>query len=339
MNDKPQAPKAMMLRPETTTDLITSLGQTDLITQDQAENLALATRDMAGFAKVGTPVGARHLGSVDTMLSVTQPTAVGKAREVLHELGEHWNQLKPDFHKYRKIYFEAKLLRAELAKLQKQIDTCDDAEDRAILEARYQLQLARVEEMESQVADGHQQLKDELEEATACSEKYQAILKDAKKKEFTPEEFLEEELEHYLKSAFWHAGQVFVVKEVVIADTPFGKQVNQFVRMQKEVLVYFEGLGITPKELHEEFLALNDMRTLHMQMNPVIMGGPPQSFRPYFEGWIQRTTQKYLPYVKDVVAERGIKHLQRIMQLLEPTTDDQGQEGPGDLVDRGSVFE
>ena len=195
---------------------LTLLQENALITPEAAKALTVASANLQVMKRVSTGVGHRHFNKIDTLLAVRKPTPVSEAREVLASLNGTWENVAGDYHKYRKLHFQAKLMRAKLNKSKNAV-LADLAEltldDRDIAEAQAALDQASIDEIEAEVAKGHGALKIALEQATAASAKYalicQAAGKDPAAGGFTEDDFLGEECDYYLKSAFWHVSQNF----------------------------------------------------------------------------------------------------------------------------------
>lgn len=338
-NPKQKVPTSLRLKPESdrSTDLA-FIEQMDLLSPDQVTALSTAVEGSQQLLGKVTPLQDRHFNKIGKMLSIqSKPGSSSRLLGTLADFNEVFQKFTPDLHKYRKLYFQAMLKQAEMEKLLKQIEECEDPTEVKVMQAQAMLLQAEVDELQSQVEEGYRNLKDQLEEATECGERYQRLLKESGRQELTKEEIEEEELLHYLKAAFWHAGQVFVIKEVQI--DPRGSLVQQYMTLQKEVIMYFEAVGITLTELDQEFMGLNTMRENHLKVNPPTQGGRPPSFAPYFESWLEATAKRYLPRIKEAVAQDGRRNLERIAKMIAPTEEDKGGAGPGEEVERTSIFD
>lgn len=319
---------------ESTTDL-SLIRQMDLLPAEKMEKLQLATADAKKLAGRTLPGMKEHLGIISQKMLITSPTTDAQMLQALGDFQEVQGKFLPDLHRYRKIYFQSKVKIAELKRLRRQAAECEDPEDREVLEAQAMLMQAEVDEMECQVSEGHDRLKELLEEASQYSDRYHQALKESGKTELTPEDIEIEEVRQLLKTALYYAGQVFVVKEV---KRPYGAPPFEFVTWQQEVLVYFEAIGITRNELDQEFMALDSQRKMHYIVNPMSEGGGPVSFRPYFENWLRHTADRYLDRVKATIRTTGRRSLERIAKMLDLQAQDRGQVGPGEDQDRMSVF-
>lgn len=347
------------------------LQENALITPEAARALTVASANLTTMKRVSTGVGQRHFNKIDTLLSVRKPTPVSEAREVLAALGQTWESLAGDFHRYRKLHYQAKLLRAKLNKTKNGVlATLEgmDADDRAIAEAQAALDQASIDEIEAEVAKGHGALKIALEQATAASTKYAAICtaagKDPNAGGFTEDDFLIEETDYYLKSAFWHASQSF--REVDMRgkwDRPTAEPTNRrdahalkygglmtngthtegfrkFSRIQveTEVKLYLEGMGIPWPVMQTE---LNKMLE-SQEMMEVIHNGKGQDLsaekETRYHQWLDRMVVKYRDGALGMLKQHGPGRLQRIAKILTPTDSEQGK-GDTKAVNRTSVIE
>lgn len=315
------------------------LVETGLMSPENKQALAVATTNLDALKAASTKPGERHFHQIDTMIAVRNPSPIAQARECLTNLEGVWEGLREDFHKYRKLFLSMKVRRAELAKMKKQIDVEEDEIERTILEAKYDLELASIDEMESEIARGERIIKDQIENATEQSRRYEVILQGANKDAFTQEDFREEEMSYYIKSAFWHAAKVFTFVETDIeamtGEKAGGKKIRK-IRMDEEVYLYFESLGVSRQEVRDEVGALQGMReAFEVASGPGFIG----SFMDHFEGWLNRTAQKYKERIRERVANDGFDRLKRIAGIIDPDSDDVGTTSRFDTqVDRGSIF-
>jgi len=313
------------------------LQETGLITPQQAEELAVATRDLRTMEEVSSIPQGRHFGYIDTILSARAPSPVSKARDLLQELGSSWEHARGDFQRLRKVHFEVKLKRAELVKMEQAVDRCDDDGDRGILEAKRDLLTIEIEDLESDLTYGMRKLQGVTEAATASADRYRGLLTESGKDALTAEDFLEEDLGYYLKAAFFHASQTVQVRQWVpggIMDPKVWRQLTkqqreEFVRQNaqqamtlgEEVLIYFDGLGIAKKEITGELEALAEMR----KNFDIVNGGAGrhnQAFQAHFDNWLARMATKYLDRARSAVGQFGVARIQRIVQIIEPTRSD-----------------
>jgi hypothetical protein len=301
-----------------------------LLPAEIQQTLIVATSNLADMREVATPVGERHFNTIDTTLSVRHSTPVSKARECLTQLGEAYDLVRTDYHKFRKIFLEVNLAKAKIKKMELELEG-QKGVDVEILEAEILLEHAKIEELESEVSYGERQLKTTIAKATTHAENYEAILKDSGKESFTKDEFEAEEFKYYARSAWYHASIVFNMNIIVTSPgaTPIPK-----LDMGDEVVLYFEGLGITRAEIEKELGALSAQR---LNFDLAHGGTHAQSFEDHFNGWLDRTVEKYLKRIEAAARSGGIERVQRISKLIDPNETTE-VEGMGDRHKRRSMF-
>lgn len=317
------------------------LVETGLMSPETKQALTVATRNLDALKSSATKPGQRHFHKIDTMIAVRKPSPIAKARECLANLEGVWDGLRKDFHKYRKLFLTMKLKRAELARLKKQVETEEDDVERGILEAQYNLELAAIEEMESEVVYGEQLIKSQIDKATDQSRRYEGILKESGKESFTEKDFHEEEMAYYIKSAFWHAARVFTVVETdiesITGEMAGGKKIQK-IKMDEEVYLYFGSLGIDQTEVRKDVGDLKAMHESHQVANgPGFIG----SFADHIDGWLERMVQKYMPRIRERVDKDGFDRLKRIAGIINPDSADAGTPNSrfDQNVDRDSIFQ
>ena len=312
---------------------LTMLQESQLITAEQQRALVAASGGLQRMQATSTPVGKRHFNRIDTLLAVRAPTPVSQAREALATLGEVWEGLSGDFHRYREMYFEVKLRKAKLAKRRKEMVGQDD-DDATIAEAEMQLEQARIDAMEATMAKGHATLQAAMTTATAASQKYALICKAAGKEEFTDDDFLAEEVEHLLKSAFWHVSTNY--RRVELGSEPRNKRPHTVARTTQEIRLYLEGLGISWDVVAKELGILD----ANMGGIDAIHAGRDNAAEKQarFYQWLDRMAATYKPQALASVREHGRARLERISALLNPK-----DEGPftahGKQLERMSLEE
>lgn len=308
------------------------LQENALITPEAAKALTVASANLGIMKRVSTGVGQRHFNKIDTLLAVRKPTPVSEAREVLATMNGTWENLAGDFHKYRKLHYQAKLMRAKLNKTKNAVlaDLAEiTSDDRDIAEAQAALDQASIDEIEAEVAKGHGALKIALEQATAASTKYQAICHAAGKESFTEDDFLADECDYYLKSAFWHVSKNFT--EVAGAGWTRAKA-------SEEIRLYLEGMGVS------WLMVQGELKNLQMTAGGVHDAHPGRDneteVKARFNQWLDRVTEKYRGGALAALKQHGPGRLKRIAALLNPDgkADMKGPVGVTTL-DRGSYEE
>jgi hypothetical protein len=334
---------------------LTTLNETGLITVEQGRALAQATtswnvlKSVTGATKDGAPA-PRHFNKVDRLLAVRIPTAAGQARTLLSQIGSQWDALSGEFHRFREMYMEAKLKRAELNKkariITEQIGKGElEPDDVAIQEAMIQLQGAQIDRLEAEVTRGQSQLKAEIATMTDRSVRYQALLTTAGKTEFTAADFEAEEIDYLLKSAWMVAAQSYGAMPIRNADgTP--SHLKRIITPH-EIELYFGNLGVTVQQLAKEFQDLQLQReSFDMTQRGVDAFGSQRQqnaegvvrhrFADQFDNWIVRMVAKYRGQIVAAVKQHGIERLKGIQEIIDPPND-RGKQGP-EAPERRSVL-
>jgi hypothetical protein len=222
-------------------------------------------------------------------------------------------------------------------------------DDRIILGAEIELESARIDKIEAEVAKGQAALQGTVKKATAASEQYAKLLITSGKTEFTEEDFRQEEIDYYLQSAWWHASQVFGVNdprnkwkrpqgvpENAAEEEAMRREERKYRRIEvkHEVIMYFQGLGINSHEIEAELKELLTQReSFDMHNQTMSHGSNPQSFAGHFDSWVKRTADKYRSRTVAVVSAGGFDKLKRIAAIISPDQADRG--GGGDAKELG----
>jgi hypothetical protein len=342
---------------------LAALVETNLITAEQQRTLSIATTNLAKMKSVSSPAAARRFSKIDTMIAVRGNSPVAQARECLAGLGAEWEGLTGEFHKFRKMHLEAKLLRAKLNKKAKAVTDITDDDDRAIAEAEIAVEDAAAAELEALVARGAQALQERIGKATKQSERYALICKQAGKEEFTDADFRAEEVDYYLKTAFWHAAQIYEAVDTrskwmrdyggdgsKVGPPPDdlgrddmmeyeGKQRREAkkhmrIMIKSEALLYFQAMGITEEDVKGQIRRLFEVREgFDMSTAPLDQG---RDFTPYFESWLANAVAVHRSRAMSAIDAGGVDRLKRIGDLLDPGEKDGGGRGTMKNMDRGS---
>lgn len=354
MEERPEAvsdvvPKALILPAASVGRELATFVETGLMTVDQQKALTVATQNLQVMKQVSTPAAGRHFNRIDTMLAVRMPSPVSQAREVLSTLATTWESMSGDFHKFRELYYEARLRRAKANQKRKLLDDPDLTEDdRTILSAELDLEGAKIDKIEAEVGKGQAALQGQVAKATAASDQYAALLTSSGKAEFTEDDFRAEETDYYLQSAWWHASQVFSVADMRNKwNRPKGEATHpdqdaarkreerlyRRVNVKHEIVLYFQGLGISQPEIEAELAALLGQRESFDMANETMSGNSnPQSFAGHFEGWIKRTALKYRDRAVTAIG-KDYDRIKRIAAIIDPGQEDKGSGG--DVKDLG----
>ncbi len=313
-----------------------------LMSPEDQKKLSLAVSTLGTMKQVSTPIGKRHFSRIDKMLSMKNPTPASQARDCLYALDAAWTHIRGDFHKYREMHAQVKLLRAKLNKRLKEAP--EDEDDKAIVEAECYLEEIKIQSLESELAAGEEKLKGALGKAKVQSDQYALICKNAGKEQFTEEDFSREEAAYLIKSAWWHAIQVFVTVDVRNAkwrekeNKPEQVRKGTQMELEEDVLLYFKGLGIDEGTVKSEVALIEAQRVMHERHYELADEGVRQPFRPYFEAWLEQMALKYVPNAMAVMKAQGMERIRNTDALITPTNDDKGT-GSGGLLPRKSLLQ
>ncbi len=339
MTDPVSIPKALIIPSAVASRELASFAETGLITPEQQKALTVATNNLTVMKAVSTPIGARHFNRIDTLLAVRISTPVSQARECLSTLATAWDSMSADFHKFRELYFEVRLRRAKLNQKRKLLATPQgdvsgpdalDEDARIILEAEIELEAARIDKIEADVAKGHAAIQGQVQKATSASDQYALILKQSGKTEFTEDDFRSEEIDYYLQSAWWHVSMVYNTVDVRNKwKRPQGPprqedeeedlremRKHRRIDVKHEVVMYFQGLGISQREIEAELQDLLGQRESFDMVNQTMSrNANPQSFAGHFDGWVKRTAQKYRDRAVVAIKSNGFDRIKRIAAI------------------------
>jgi hypothetical protein len=346
------APNALSLdvRKEPITRALAGFTETGLITPEQQRSLSVAATNLVVMKAVSTPASQRHFGRIDTLMTVRGSTPVSDARASLAGLANVWEGLDVDFHRYRTLFFETRLIKAKLKKRAAEAASMPEGDDRDIAVAEIELEGARLQGMESELAKGHAHLSGELAKATTYADQYKLICKNAGKTEdgFTEADFRAEEIDYYLKSAFWHASQVFGTDDQRDKwDRPnkppesraqeWKQQIkarqNMAIIVPEEVKLLFQLLTISDAEVKGEIARLEEQR---FNFNLTHKGH--ESFSDHFDGWLKGVVSKFRDRVVAALST-GSDKLKRIQTLLDANAADGGDRGDVGKINRRSVIQ
>ncbi len=316
---------------------IKAMGEAGLILPEKARELSTAVGASNVLLQVATPPGKRYFGRIDTLLSVRMETPVSRARECLAKLGQQWESVHEKFHGFREKFFQVKAMRARAAQMRKKALALEDPTDQAVLEADANLEDARADKLHSEIAHGEASLRAELDRAQDQSQRYAIICKENGGKDFTEADFRNEEISYLLRSMLWHASQTANMRLYTGTGRP--PPTRKQVLLKTDVLRYFGELGISVPEVQQEIEELIGMRSAFDSMTSPMEDPTKRNFEGHFNGWLERTSAKYIDRVKASVAANGIERLERIMGLIKPTEDDVGKDRRGEDIGRGSVIE
>lgn len=329
------------------------LTESGLITEETQRQLSVATTAAAAMRK-STPVTERRFSRVDMLLSVKSPSPANRARDILGDLNDLWEGAGVEFHKFRQMAFSVKLRKAKLAaKLKK-----PPQDDPEVFEAECELEQAEIDAVQATLASGQSKVMAVIERATQKAQQYETLLLTSGVKEFTEDDFLRDEIEYLIKTAFWHAGQTFKTVDArgaayrkahelppnatdaeKAAHRRKAEREGMSIRVSMDVGTYFELLGITKAEVKTELAWIDQQRKMFdRQYTEHECAQPEFADSGYFEAWLQTTTHKYRDRVLASFKDQGSDRFKRLQQIIKPTDSDGGY-GSGEEMSRGSLFE
>ena len=310
------------------------LTEAGMVTVHQTKAISTAVVGLKILEKVSTGVEARPFPKIGAALSVKAPSPASRAREELASIGRVWEGFQEDFHRYRELYFEAKLMRAKLAKAKKALETAgpDDAD---VLEAEIHLQQARIDKMEAQVVAGQQTMQRTLATVTASSERY-ALICEKSGKEFTEDDFMLDECDYLIKTAFYHASQTFGWVDISVNRYLDPKDRIRKIRVGQDVLLLFIELGISTDEIKVELRTMMEQTTM---MEAIQEGRDVENEKnARFFQWLDRMAAKYHDRSLASMKAGGRDRIDRIAAMVAPADKDLGNR-PGKALDRPNMME
>jgi len=329
-----------------------------IMTVETQQQLAMVIGNINSLEAVSSPVGKRHFARTDLLMQVRMPTPVSAARACLAEVASVTDELRTGFHVYRTMFLEANLRKAKLKQAMKVADIMKDADDREIALAECQLEAARIDELNAEVHAGAQRMTRVIEKASTGAKKYnQLCIAHDKPEGFTDADFLQEEIATLHKSIWWHLATICTTATGVMSWDELGGQGDAEARLKmqsaqrfnaviqdrqnihmevpEEALALMQSMQITEKEVRT---TLGDLEEQRFNFNLFHNGSARQSFRGHFEGWLARTVGKFQKRVEEAVALDGLDRLHRIMKLLNPHVDDEGEDVGLTKRKRGSLL-
>ncbi len=328
---------------------LSALVESGFVTPETQRTLAIATQNMLSLKQAATPVGQRQFNRIDTYLSVRSATPTSQARECLSDLAPVWEELRGNFHKYRAMFLEVKVRQAKLNKRRKEIEAITDPDDRTIADAECEFEQAQIERIQADLARGQSDMQGAISKATSLSASYAALLTSSGKVSFTEEDFLNDEIEYLLKSAFWVAATGFSTYDrrdkwdpkLRASQRParsaaeenqneFEAKKFRMIRARSEVLLYLESLGIPQADVKVELDALLRLREAHNRVHRSGGDGEGSGYTPPFDDqfnvWLGQMTARYKAQASAAVAKHGIERLRRISAIIDPNTADAGKQ-------------
>ncbi len=135
--------------------------------------------------------GKRQSAFMDNMLTVTQPTPIRRARQILSEIERSLSALRGNYYRHKKLKIRYQIA---LKKAKEEPDPL-----------MQEMWAIRAEEMSAGVASGKKYISGAVRKIAQYIEQYNSILKEAGKENFTEEDFEKEEEEYHIKTAFVQA--------------------------------------------------------------------------------------------------------------------------------------
>lgn len=326
---------------------LTLLTESGLLSVEHQQALTTASAAIPALRDASTPVGERRFARADSVLAVRSNSPVDQARDVLSALDKLWSGASGEFHRLRQIHFDIKLRQVKADRAKKQLAKAG-MDDQPVIEAEIALAEAEIDALIAQVTQGQEKLQGVITKAVAHSQRYTALCTTAGVASFTADDFMKDEINYLIKTAFWHAGQTFrIVDGRNAKERAKDEGMNEFERRSKareyaaprvdlNTGTWFEALGITKAEVAAELRGVEEEKYQLTQANRE-WPWPPDFF-PYFEAWLSRMVVKYADRVMAAVKQHGPDRLKRLQSIITPTENDAGKQ-TGAEVERGSMFE
>jgi hypothetical protein len=343
---------SLELAKQAVTKELTSLVRAGFLTEVEQRQVSSAVSTARAMSEVATPTAARHFKTISTKLDIRLDSPVSRARECLGRVSQAWEVIRSDFHRFRKMTAEMRLKRAEAERLRA------GSQDDPVALARAELLDVEADAMEADLEVGASQFRLALEKVQAQSARFDAICQKAGK-QFTEDDFREEEHRYVIQALLWHLAQTS--KQADMRDqyeradsaarwarmreqgmdraADFREQqekvANSKVILPSDAKRALIELGIPVREVEADVRALIGMREAHDLLGPRV-----DSFEPKFDGWIQRTSAKYVDHVRSSISVNGQERLDRIIAMLNPEATQVDKQGPAwGTVSRGSAIE
>lgn len=264
------------------------------------------------------PTVPRAHGHIDQILDVRLPSPVRQARAALSSLQQVWAGATDKFHAFRQQAFEIRLMQARLNKKKKHPP--EDPDDALIWEAECASDQAKIDALTATMAAHRGEVEQIVSKATYYADQYAKLGTS-----MTADDFMRDDAEYLVQSAFWHAARTFSL----VSPGDQGRTASQrwrdaVVRTPTEVRTYFQALGIASQEGNELLKDLADQKRtydLAYQMN----GQYAEPF-PYDVHWLKRCSEKFAPRVLSAMKEHGPEWASRIQKLINPDTPEKGTD-------------
>lgn len=316
--------------------------QSGVLAAEAQKQLTTAVAAVAQVRRVSPP---RHFERINRELQARLPSAISRARDVLGDLDEVWRGATKQFHKYRQMLFDMRHRQAKLALKRKQALEATSDEERAVAEAECDMEQAIIDGLAAELAEGEGEVKQVLADAAKQAERYTALGVT-----ITEQDLLRDEAEYLVKSAFWHAAQVF---KVIDLREPGARTVTTDSGVKKtkmpghnEIAIhtpatlrsYFQALGILGSDVEAALRDLSQQRAAYMRMYEGHRR-PPEFTHTF--SWMQGLATKYAPHVLKLIDANGMGWLKRVQQMVEPTSANAGGDAhdKNDEMERRTVFE
>jgi hypothetical protein len=284
-----------------------------IVTTEAQKKISTAVAAAASMPNI-----TRSFDRVDQILDVRLPSPVRQARAALSSLQQVWSGATDKFHAFRQQAFEVRLLQARLNKKRKHQP--DDPDDALIWEAECGSDQAKIDALIATIAAHRGEVEQIVSKATYYAEQYARLGTS-----MTADDFMRDDAEYLVQTAFWHAAKTFSLISPGKADrTASQKWRDAVVRTPAEVRTYFQALGISGPEGNELLKDLADQKRtydLAYQLN----GQSAEPF-PYDTVWIKRCSEKFTSRVLAAMKDNGPEWAARIQKLIDPAAPERGKD-------------
>lgn len=262
------------------------------------------------------PIVPRAHSQMDRTLDVRLPSTVRQARAALSSLQGVWAGATDKFHAFRQQAFEVRLMQARLNKKKKHPP--EDPDDVLIWEAECASDQAKIDATTATISAHRGEVEQIVSKATYYAEQYAKLGTS-----MTADDFMRDDAEYLVQSAFWHAAKTFsLISPGREERTASQKWRESVVRTPGEVRTLFQALNIGPQEGNDLLKDLADQKRsydLAYQSN----GQYAEPF-PYDVHWLKRCSEKFSSRVLATMKERGPEWAAGIQKLIDPATPERG---------------
>lgn len=322
-----------------------------LITEHQEQQILAATNDAqslihsAAFRQQADPL-ERHASFADGLMFLAPggASAITRAREALANVHQVWESVRPEFHKYKRMFYQKAKKEAEAINLAEFLQEESDDRKKRLMQADLNLLRAEIEELEAELNYGERHIRQAMEEASEASGHYALILKETGKTSLTKEDFEAEELEYFLMAAFWHASNTFktfvhsssakhritgrVQRAIQEGADPNNMHLTDFadphqdikIQLDEDAFMFLQALGIHRTVIEVELKNLLAQKQAFDQHHE----SSPQDFSERHRNWLTTMSRKYLETAQSKVVSVGYARVRRMGTALTQTFEKSG---------------